>query len=112
MPDNNHVHPAFAGVLNALAKPATAAAPEPDGYVVIASKLCTGSVKPPYRHNHMHDWFASLEEAGDHYAALERNEYDGWRPAAILPTFGGIPRREMALGYVEIARLVKEAEAA
>jgi hypothetical protein len=85
---------------------------EPDGYVVIASKLSTGSVKPPYRFQHWHEWCASLEAAGDHYADLERNEFDGWRAAAIIPTFGGIPRREMALGYVEIARLVKEAEAA
>jgi hypothetical protein len=85
---------------------------EPDGYVVIASKLAAGSVKPPYSFKHWHEWKADLAEVADHLADLERGEYDGWQAKAVLPTFGGIPRREMALGYVEIAKLVKEAEAA
>jgi hypothetical protein len=83
---------------------------QPDGYVVIASKLSTGSVKPPYKFTHWHEWRADLEDAGSFYADLERGEFEGWRPVAILPTFGGIPRREMALSPSAIAKLVKEAQ--
>lgn len=83
---------------------------EPDGYVVIASKLATGSVVPPYRHNYVHDWYASLEEAADRYAEHEQEEESGgWRATAIIPTFGGIPRREMALNPYEIAKLLRSA---
>jgi hypothetical protein len=88
---------------------------QPDGYVVVASKLECGSVKPPYRHQHWHEWRGSLEEAASFYADIERGEYESsgdWRAVAIIPTFGGIPRPDMALGVMERAKLVKEAEAA
>lgn len=86
---------------------------QPDGYVVIASKLAPASVKPPYSFMHWHEWRADLEGVAIFYVEVSRDEYGpGWGVKAVLPTFGGIPRREMALSVMELARLAKETEAA
>lgn len=62
-----------------------------DGWLVISKMLRCGSVKPPYQYQYDADHYASLEDAEGHYTDLERGEYSGWHPVAIVPCKGGVP---------------------
>lgn len=62
-----------------------------DGFMVISKMLRTGSVKPPYSYQYDADCYLSLEEAEEYFTAMERGEYRGWHPVAIIPTKAGIP---------------------
>lgn len=62
-----------------------------DGWLVISKCLRTGSVKPPYQYQYDADHWLTLEEAHEHYAALEHGEHRGWSPVAIVPCKAGVP---------------------
>ena len=49
------------------------------------------TVLPPYRYQYSYDHFDRLGDAHEHYSDLERGEYEGWLPHAILPAVNGVP---------------------
>lgn len=60
-----------------------------DGFVVVSRKSC--SVLPPARWNYSYDHFDKAQDAHDFYTDLERDEYRGWEPVALLPSLKGVP---------------------
>lgn len=62
-----------------------------DGFLVIASRIATGSVVPPYKHDYWHEYAADLQTAHEHFAAIERGEYRDWRAEHIVACTRGVP---------------------
>lgn len=60
-----------------------------DGFMVISKKLTT--VLPPARYQYTTDFFDHEADAVAFYGDIERGEYAGWEPHAIVPTLRGIP---------------------
>jgi hypothetical protein len=82
-----------------------------DGFVVVAAFRDPKAVLPPRRIVYTYDHHAHLNDAADAYAAYERGEYAGFSAVGLFPVRCGLPFGP-ALGALELARLVRETEAA
>jgi hypothetical protein len=82
-----------------------------DGFVVVAAFQDPKAVLPPRRVSYTYDHHARLNDAADAYAAYERGEYAGFSAVGLFPVRRGLPFGP-ALGPFELARLVRETEAA
>jgi hypothetical protein len=60
-----------------------------DGFIVVSRKLA--NVIQPYRYRYDLDWFATADDAHQHYTDIENGEHHGWEVVAILPSRGGVP---------------------
>jgi hypothetical protein len=82
-----------------------------DGFVVVAAFQDPRAAVPPRRVSYTYDHHARLNDAADAYAAYERGEYAGFSAVGLFPVRHGLPFGP-ALGTFELARLVRETEAA
>ncbi len=60
-----------------------------DGFIVVSRKLA--NVIQPYRYRYDLDWFATADDAHQHYTDLQNGEHEGWEVIALLPCRNGIP---------------------
>ncbi len=62
-----------------------------DGWMVISKTLSTGSVVPPYRWSYAYRHHDTLADAEEDFAEIERGEFRGFQPVAIVPCLHGVP---------------------